>query len=173
MSNRLATALLALVVLGSLVGFVAIGTAQSSEFSTNETVTVSNDSTPINVSVTWNESVTDPANTSASVTFYNETEYANDPANATIALEDTIGADAGNTTTASYDENASGLELDTDYRVVVSGGSAIDSASVEDSSGYLGGVLPSGGDSLGGGILVGGAVIGVAAIGAALWTIRD
>ncbi|MFA9502391.1 hypothetical protein ACERIM_06360 [Natrinema sp. H-ect1] len=173
MSNRLATALLALVVLGSLVGFVAIGTAQSSEFSTNETVTVSNDSTPINVSVTWNESVTDPANTSASVTFYNETEYANDPANATIALEDTIGAYAGNTTTASYDENASGLELDTDYRVVVSGGSGIDSASIEDSSGFLGGVLPGGSDSLGGGMLVGGAVIGLAVIGAAVWTMRD
>ncbi|OLZ39854.1 hypothetical protein A6E15_02135 [Natrinema saccharevitans] len=169
------TVLVGLLLVASLVtiGVAGVASAQSSEFSTNETVTVSNESTPINVSVTWNESVTDPANTSASVTFYNETEYADDPANATIALEDTIAADAGNTTTASYDENASGLELDTDYRVVVSGPSTVDSASVEDSSGFLGGVPGVGDDLGGGGMLVGGAVIGLAVIGAAIWTMRD
>ena len=154
------------------VGLAAIGGAQTADYSTNDTVELTNDTEPITVTLDWTASISDPANTSATVTFYNETEYASDPANATVALEDTIAADAGNTTTASYDENSSGLELGTEYRVVVTGGSAIDSASIEDSSGLLGAV-PGVSDLEGGGVLVGLGVIGAAAIGAAVYVMRD
>ena len=155
------------------VGLAAIGGAQTADYSTNDTVELTNDTEPITVTLDWTASISDPANTSATVTFYNETEYASDPANATVALEDTIGADAGNSTEAEYNQSDSGLELDGEYRVVVTGpDSAIDSASIEDSSGFLGAVPGTGGvDS--GGVLVGLGVIGVAAIGAAVWTMRD
>ncbi len=161
-----------LVVLGSLGGFAAIGTAQTADVPTNKTVTLTNDTEPVTVSVGWNDSISDPANTSATVTFYNETEYATDPATATIALEDTIAADADNTTEREYNQSDGNLTLGSEYRVVVSGNaSAIDSASISDSSGFLGGVPGVSGDS--GGLLVGLAVVGLAVIGAAVWTMRD
>ncbi|MFC6767473.1 hypothetical protein [Natrinema soli] len=87
---------------------------------------------------------------------------------------DSISADAGNTTDAEYNQTGTVLELGNEYRVVVTGpDSAIDSASIEDSSGFLGGVFPSGGGDLGGGMLAGLAVIGLAVIGAAVYTMRD
>lgn len=243
MSNRLTTALLALVVLGSLIGFAAIGTAQTSEFSTNSTHTLTNSSEPITVSVDWNGSAA--TNDSATVTFENETaannsgnvtgDLASDTLNGTTLnmstvhpaatytvdldtstvgtvtvdssafaddgtvdlsaetsdsvatddtvlsvdmtantlLEDTISADAGNTTTAEYNQSDAGLELGNEYRVTVTGNStAIDSASISDDSGFLGGVV-SGSGLEGNGLLIGGAVIGVAVIGAVVWTMRD
>ncbi len=78
---------MALLLLVALIGFTVTGTAQTVDYETNETVALTNDTEPIAVSVDWNESIADPANTSATVTFYNATEYQNDSANATIALE--------------------------------------------------------------------------------------
>ncbi|ELZ08881.1 hypothetical protein C478_18396, partial [Natrinema thermotolerans DSM 11552] len=92
---------------------------------------------------------------------------------ANTLLEDTISADAGNTTTAEYNQSDAGLELGNEYRVTVTGNStAIDSASISDDSGFLGGVV-SGSGLEGNGLLIGGAVIGVAVIGAVVWTMRD
>ena len=178
MSNQFSTVQhLALVLLVAGVatgGLAAIGGAQTADYETNKTVTLTNSTEPITVSVEWNETIDDPANTSASVTFYNETEYANDSVNATVALEDTIAANASNTSEVEYNQSDSGLELDGEYRVVVTGNtSTIDSASISDSSGFLGGVFPSGGSDLGGGMLAGIAVIGAALIGAAVIVLRD
>lgn len=166
--------LVLLVAAVATVGLAAIGGAQTADYSTNETVTLTNETEPITVSVEWNETIDDPANTSATVTFYNESEYANDSATATVALEDTIAADAGNTSELEYNQSDAGLELDGEYRVVVTGpDSAIDSASVDDSSGFLGGVIGGGGRLEGDGMLVGLGVIGLAVIGAAVYTMRD
>jgi len=163
-----------LVAAVATVGLAAIGGAQTADYSTNETVELTNSTEPITVSLDWNETIDDPANTSATVTFYNETEYANDSANATVAFEDTITANASNTSAVEYNQSDSGLELDGEYRVVVTGNtSTIDSASISDSSGFLGGVFPSGGGDLGGGMLAGIAVIGAALIGAAVIVLRD
>ncbi|SER78418.1 hypothetical protein [Natrinema salaciae] len=161
--------LLAAVVTAGLAG---IGGAQTGEYTTNETVKLTNDTEPITVSVDWNESITDPANTSAAVVFYNETEYAADPANATIAFEGVIPSDPGNTTEAEFNQTDSGLELGNEYRVTVTGPATVDTASIEDSSGFLGGVVGGGGLE-GNGMLVGLGVIGLAVIGTAVYTMRD
>ncbi|QLK25136.1 hypothetical protein HYG81_13680 [Natrinema zhouii] len=168
--------LLALLLVAAIAtaGVVSVAGAQTADYSTNETVTLTNETEPITVSVVWNETIDDPANTSATVTFYNETEYANDSANATIALEDTIGTDAGNTTELEYNQSDTGLDLDGEYRVVVTGpDSAIESASIEDNSSFLGGVFTGGGNLGDGGMLAGLAVIAVAVIGAAVVLMRD
>ncbi|SER75238.1 hypothetical protein [Natrinema salaciae] len=161
--------LLAAVVTAGLAG---ISGAQTGKYSTNETVKLTNDTEPITVSVDWNESITDPANTSAAVVFYNETEYAADPANATVALEGVIPSDPGNTTEAEFNQTDS-LELGNEYRVTVTGPATVDTASIDDSSGFLGGVIGSGGGLEGNGMLVGIGVISLAVIGAAVYTMRD
>jgi hypothetical protein len=167
--------LVLLVAAVATVGLAAIGGAQTADYETNETVELTNSTEPITVSLEWNETIDDPANTSSTVTFYNETEYANDSANATVALEDTIAANASNTSEVEFNQSDAGLELGDEYRVVVTGNaSAIDSASIEDSSGFFGGVAwPGSGGLEGNGMLIGLAVIGVAVIGAAVYVVRD
>ncbi|WP_226040550.1 hypothetical protein [Natrinema sp. DC36] len=163
-----------LVAAIATVGLAAIGGAQTADYEINETMELTNETEPITVSVEWNETINDPANTSATVTFYNETEYANDSANATVALQDTIAANASNTSEVEYNQSDAGLELDGEYRVVVTGNaSAIDSASIEDSSGFLGGVFTGGGLEGSGGMLAGLAVLALAVIGAAVVMMRD
>ncbi|SDC06166.1 hypothetical protein [Natrinema hispanicum] len=231
------------VVTIATVGLAAIGSAQTAEYSTNETVSLTNDTEPITVSVDWNESAS--AET-ANVTFENETaanntgDVTNDLASSTLngtilnlstvypegtytatlnqseagtvsvdpsafdasgtidlstqtsgnlttddtinslsfsadtLLSDSLTADAGNTTEAEYNQSDADLDPGNKYRVTVTGpSSAIDSASIDDSSGLFGGVLAGSSDLGGGGVLVGLGVIGAAVIGAAVFTMRD
>ncbi|QLG51082.1 PGF-CTERM sorting domain-containing protein [Natrinema halophilum] len=124
-------ACLAMAVFGMAV-IVPSVSAATNEMA-NESVTFDNESN-VTVSVAWNESITDPANESASVTFYNATEWENDPANATVVLSDTIAASAGNTTNATYTES-DGLVDGAEYRLIVEANdSAADSVSVDQGS---------------------------------------
>jgi len=224
------------------VGLAAIGGAQTGDYSTNDTVSLTNDTEPITVSVDWNDSA---STETATVTFENETAANNTgdvtgdlqaetlngtdmtlttvyPAgtytvdlnesgagtvsvnssafdsNGTVdlstetsgnvstgdailsvsfaadtVLSDSLTADAGSTTEAEYNQTAAGLELGNEYRVTVTGPSVIDSASIDENSGPIGGALPGTGGLEGGGVLVGLAVIGAAMIGVAAYTMQD
>ncbi|QSX00897.1 PGF-CTERM sorting domain-containing protein [Haloterrigena alkaliphila] len=126
-----------------LVGFAAIGTAATTE-QYNDTVTFENDSN-VTVDVTWNDSISDVENASASVTFYNASEWNDDPANATVVLEDSIAAEEGNTTSTEYTD-ADGLEDGTDYRLVIEADDTeAEDISVDDGSGWYG-LIPGGSD---------------------------
>ncbi len=130
----------------------------------NETVTFDNSSN-LTVSVDWNESITDPANATADVAIYNATEYDDDPANATLVLEDTIASDPDNTTDTEYTE-ADGLVDGDDYRVLVTADDLeADSVTIDDGS--LGGIFPGSDSGTSSGVL--GIVIIAAAIGFVAW----
>ncbi len=145
------------------IALASIGTAATTEMA-NETVTVDNSSN-LTVSVDWNESITDPANATADVAIYNATEYDDDPANATLVLEDTIASDPGNTTDTEYTES-DGLVDGDDYRVLVTADDLeADSVTIDDGS--LGGIFP-GSDSGTSSGLVGIGII-AAAIGFVAW----
>ena len=171
--RRGTTVLVGLLLVAALatLAVVGIGAAQSAEYSTNETVTLENDTEPITVSVDWNESASSAD--LADVTFYDETAYANNSTTAMPVLEDSLTVDAGNSTEGEYNQTDGDLELGNEYRVVVSGPSTIDSASVDDSSGFLGAVPGTGGLEGGGGMIIGIAVIAVAVIGAAAIAMQD
>ncbi|WP_249038755.1 PGF-CTERM sorting domain-containing protein [Haloterrigena salifodinae] len=153
---------LALLTIG-IVGFAAIGGAATTEMA-NETVSFSNDSN-VTVDVVWNDSISDPANASASVTFYNATEFEDSGTNATVVLSDSIAADEGNTTSTEYTE-ADGLEDGTDYQVVVDADDTeADDVTVTDGS--IGGIFTFSDGSPGFG-----AGVAIAAIGAAAMLAR-
>ena len=75
--SRMETAFLVtllLVAAIATVGVVSIGAAQTADYSTNETVSLTNSTEPITVSVDWNESA---STETANVTFENETAANN------------------------------------------------------------------------------------------------
>ena len=127
---------LALITIG-LVGIAAIGAAETTEF-TNETIEFDADEN-VTVDVDWNDSIDDPDAT-ADVTFYNATEYDDDPETATVVLDDAIDADEGNTTSTEYTD-ADGLEDETEYRLLVEGDDTeVDDVTIDD--GTVGGFFP-------------------------------
>lgn len=130
--------LLVLVVASGL-----IGTAAAAELA-NETVRFEGENETADVEIVWNSSISDPANSSATVTWYNETEYQNDPANATVVLENEYLADPGNVTAATY-EPGTELQNATDYRFVVSATDGhVDDATISISAPGGGGFFSSG-----------------------------
>ena len=147
---------LALLTIG-LVGFAVIGGAATTEMA-NETVTFDADEN-VTVDVTWNDSIADVENASASVTIYNATEYDDDPATATVVLEDTIAAEVGNTTSATYTTD-DGLEDGTDYRLIVEADDT-EAEEVTVSDGAVGGFLIGSDGSPGFGVGV--AIVAIAA----------
>lgn len=157
--TKIILALSGLVI--ALVAIASIGGAAATTEIYNDSVT-SNEDGNVTASVTWNDSISDPANTSASVTFYNATEFSEDPSTATVVLEDEIPADAGNTTTTDYTE----LGNSTDYQLVIEGDdAAIDSVSVDDSSGWV--------PFLSGGGSEGSALVGLALIAGGGWFAKE
>ncbi|WP_247003679.1 PGF-CTERM sorting domain-containing protein [Halosolutus gelatinilyticus] len=145
-----------ILILG--VGMAAVASADNAgDELANETVLLSNDTAPIAVGVEWSESLTDAANETADMTFYNATEYDDDPANATAVLSDSIAADVGNTTENEYNATNSALEFGEEYHVVLEGtDSEIADAWIEEGGGAL--FAGSGGAAAGVGIL---AIVGV------------
>ncbi len=146
------------------IALASIGATAATTEMANETVTFDNSSN-LTVSVDWNESITDPANAIADVAIYNATEYDDDPANATLVLEDTIASDPGNTTETEYTEADSLVDGD-DYRVLVTADDLeADSVTIDD--GTLGGIFPGSDSGTSSGVL--GIVIIAAAIGFVAW----
>lgn len=148
------------LVLAVGVGLASVAIADNAgDEIDNETVELSNETAPIVVGVEWNASLTDAENETATVTFFNESEYQNDSANATVVLEDSIAADEGNITESEYNASDDGLENGEEYRVVLLGTDGeVDDAWIETdaSLGLIGG---SGGAAVGGIAVVG--VIGL------------
>ncbi len=122
-------ALAAIAVIALLASVATIGSAAELG---NETVDVQDENDSIEISIAWNESITDPANESATVEIYNETAYSDDPANATALLTETVDADEGNTTSTAWNvSDEADLEAGESYRVLVDGNdSAIDDVAI-------------------------------------------
>ena len=155
------TILLAAAVAISLAAIAGLGSAATTEMY-NDSVSFDNSSN-VSVSIDWNSSISDPTNTTADVTFYNQSEYNTDPANATVVVSDTIASDPGNTTTVNYTET-DGLVDGTDYQLIVTADdTAADSIEVDDGSSGIGFITTGSG---------GGALLGLAVLAAGAWYVR-
>ncbi|MFC7230323.1 hypothetical protein ACFQMM_01125 [Saliphagus sp. GCM10025308] len=153
-----------------LVALVATGGIVAAAELLNETVDTTNDTESIDVTIDANETFAGAAagqnSTTADVTFYDADEYANDSANATALLTDSISVDEGDSNTTAYVlEDESALDQNASYQVVVDGdANDIASASVALNDGSSGGLLFGADGGLTGtaivlGIIVGGAIM--------------
>jgi len=123
--SRLAIGLTSAAAVVALVALVALsgGTAAAAEVG-NETVTINNGTTDVVVETTWNDSIDDPANATASVEIV-------DMSDDTTAHSIEISGSESTTISREINVSDAGLEAGQEYRVTVDGPEGVlDSASI-------------------------------------------
>ncbi|AGB16635.1 hypothetical protein Halru_2041 [Halovivax ruber XH-70] len=137
----------ALFAIGAIVFGAAVATADGPDELGNETVNVSADTDPLEVTVDFADEFNETDTETVTATFYNETEYADDPATATELHNVTVTGDPGETITEEVNvSETDALNLSTEYRLILTSTEEnVDSVEI---GGLIGGPVVVDGDGM-------------------------